>query len=81
MLITNAGVATNTGPSDSQSPSKHTMTRLASTIRVTLGFSSSGPPICSAAGPQSFASSDSMLGRSTGMPWPSRNSAIVPATP
>ena len=58
----------STGPSDSTSPSRHSTTRLASTMRVTCGFSSSGPPTCSAAGPQSLASSVSMSRSSTGIP-------------
>ena len=45
------------------------------TIRVTCGFSISGPPICSAAGPHNFASSVSICGSGTEMPWPSRNEA------
>ena len=42
-------------------PSSRSTTRLASTIRVTFGCSGSGPPTCSAAGPQSCCSSVSIV--------------------
>ena len=65
-----AMTVSSTSPSGSHAPAGHSTTRFASAIRVTCGFSTSGPPACSAAGPQSFDSSVSTRPRSTGIPAP-----------
>ena len=51
--------SSSTGRSRSASDVSRSITRFASTTRVTCGCSTSGPPACSAAGPQSCWSVDS----------------------
>ncbi len=72
-----AMTVSSTPQSGPHSPTRHSTTRFASAIRVTCGFSSSGPPACSAAGPQSFVSSVSTWPRSTGIPCPARNESVI----
>src|SRR5579885_740296 len=67
----------STPPSGAPPPLRLSTTRFASAIRVTCRLPGSGPPACSAAGPQSVISSVSTCASSTGIPCPDRKESII----